>query len=98
MRPMNETIAQVLPDALWAFISEACGLPAAALRMLPPEALPEPARRLLVHQRDMTSTLAECHGSELRVEILQQKRSEDFYLREVFLRTIATEAIVEYGV
>jgi hypothetical protein len=98
LRPMDETIAQVLPDALWTFINEACGLPAAALRMLGPDQLPEPARRLLVHQRDMTSTLAECHNSELRVEILQQKRSDDFYLREVFLRTIVADTIVEYGV
>jgi hypothetical protein len=95
---MNETIAQVLPDHLWTFISETCALPVAALQMRAPEQLPEPARGRLVHQRDMTSTLAECHGSELRVEILRQKRSGDFYLREVFLRTIAADTIVEYGV
>lgn len=95
---MNEAIAQVLPDSLWSFISETCGLPAAALRMLAPDQLPATAQRLLAHQRDMTSTLAEFHGSELRVEVLQQKRSEEFYLREVFLRTITTGAIVEYGV
>lgn len=95
---MSETIAQVLPDNLWTFIRETCGLPVEALQMRAPEQLPEPARGRLVHQRDMTSTLAECHGSELRVEVLQQKRNGDYYLREVFLRTISANTIVEYGV
>ncbi len=45
----------------------------------------------------MTSTLAEFHGSALRVEVLQASRVGDFYLREVFLRTTATGRIVEYG-
>jgi hypothetical protein len=46
----------------------------------------------------MTSTLAEFNGSDLSVKVLQQARTEDYYLREVFLRAIATGAIVEYGV
>lgn len=95
---MDDVIAQVLPDALCAFISGECGLPARTLRALSPDQLPATAQRLLAHQRDMTSTLAEFHGSDLGVEVLQQKRTEEFYLREVFLRAIATGAIVEYGV
>ncbi|HUR59141.1 MAG TPA: hypothetical protein VM029_15605, partial [Opitutaceae bacterium] len=50
------------------------------------------------HARDMTSTLADFHGSHLRVEILQQRQVEELYLREVFLRMRSTDAIVEYGV
>ncbi len=77
---------------------DACRLAPDAFQPLPGHALPEPARRLLVHAQDMTSTLATFHESPLRVEILQQQQLDGLYLREVFLRTTATGAIVEYGV
>jgi len=98
VRVMDEAAAQLVPGSLWTFVSGVCRLPAAALSMLPPDRLPAAANRLLVHRRDMTSTLAEFHGSDLRVDILQEAEAEDYYLREVFLRAIATGAIVEYGV
>ena len=63
-----------------------------------PFPLPEPEHRLLVHSQDMTSTLASFHESPLRVEILQHQRENELYLREVFLRTIRSDTIVEYGV
>ena len=46
----------------------------------------------------MTSTLATHHGSALRVGVLRCRTEGGLYLREVFLRTQATGAIVEYGV
>lgn len=73
-------------------------MPAFAMRRLPGSELPEPDRRLLVHANDMTSTLAAFHGSQLRLEVLQQRWLDDLYLREVFLRTSEGNRIVEYGV
>ena len=96
--PAADAAALGVPAALWDFLRESCRLPAHALRRLPPEELPGPAGRLLAHDRDMTSTLAQFHGSALRVEILQQVRQDDIYLREVFLRTQDRDRIVEYGV
>jgi hypothetical protein len=46
----------------------------------------------------MTSTLATFHESALRVEVLQRQRLDDLYLREVFLRTLGSNSVVEYGV
>ena len=77
---------------------EACRLSSDTLHALPGAGLPEPDRTLLDHARDMTSTLADFHRSPLRVEILQQVRQDDLYLREVFLRTQTRDQIVEYGV
>ncbi|MSU22587.1 MAG: hypothetical protein EXS32_02075 [Opitutus sp.] len=77
---------------------DSCRLQLDAFRALPGSNLPDGARRLLDHGRDMTSTLADFHASDLRVEVLQVGESEDFYLREVFLRTTATDRVVEYGV
>jgi hypothetical protein len=94
----EDPIAPGVPDALWTFVNDACRLRVDAMHRLAPDALPEPDRYLLVHRRDMTSTLAAFHGSALRVEVLQQRRLDDLYLREVFLRTIGAQRIVEYGV
>lgn len=98
MPAMPDVTTQGVPAALWRFASESCGIPSAALRLRPGTELPEPARGLLVHDRDMTSTLAAFHGSALRVDLLQQRQFEETYFREVFLRTIADGRIVEYGI
>jgi hypothetical protein len=98
MRSLEEAVAQGVPAEFWRFVSEACGVQAEGFRMLEGSAVPEPAKQLLVHRRDMTTTLAEFHGSGLSVEIFQLQRREELYLREVFLRTIAHRRIVEYGV
>lgn len=87
-----------VPDSLWGFLRADCGLPSGAFQLRAGPTLPEPARSLLVHSRDMTSTLAAHHGSLLRVEKLQSCERDGLYLREVFLRTLKDGAIVEYGV
>ncbi len=54
-----------------------------------------PYRELLFHSRDMTSTLAEFHGVEVTLSVLQEAHRDDFYVREVLL-TVG-EKPVEYG-
>lgn len=98
MPTVEQVIAPALPESLRTFMRESCSIAANAFRSLPAKELPEPARRLLVHSQDMTSTLATFHESPLRVEVLQRQRLNELYLREVFLRTIGANAIVEYGV
>lgn len=98
MRNAEQLVAEDLPELLQKFLRETCGLRVDAFRPRPGGEVPEPARRLLVHANDMTSTLATFHGSALRVEILQRASRDDLYLREVFLRTRDADRIVEYGV
>jgi chorismate-pyruvate lyase len=98
MRTLDQAIAQGVPETFWRFVRESCGAQPESFRMLDGSAVPEPAKQLLVHRRDMTTTLAEFHGSELNVEIFQVQRRGELYLREVFLRTIADARVVEYGV
>jgi hypothetical protein len=95
---VEPSLATSLPSALQAFLCQSCGIDVAALRVTPGSALPQPARSLLYHDRDMTSTLATHHGSALRVEVLRCRTEGGLYLREVFLRTEAAGKIVEYGV
>jgi len=87
-----------IPAAFSRFLREACQLSPDSMLTIAPDAMPERDRRLLVHTRDMTSTLATFYRGDLRVEVLQASQSRGLYLREVFLRTLAEDRIVEYGV
>ncbi len=70
----------------------------ACFEVLAPEALPEPARTLLVHQGDMTSRLEKFHSSRILLEVLQcQREGGDAYFREVLLRSEKDGTAVEYG-
>ena len=94
----HPVLAHRVPEVFWNFLRDDCHLPASAFALQRGPELPEPARQLLVHSRDMTSTLATYHESLIRIEILQCREIDGFYLREVFLRTLANNTIVEYGV
>jgi hypothetical protein len=94
----HPVLAQRVPEVLWTFLREECQLPSAVFQLRPGPEMPEPARQLLVHSRDMTSTLATYHESLIRIEKLQSCERDGFYLREVFLRTLSQGALVEYGV
>lgn len=95
---MNDVLVQDLPAALQRFMRDRCHLNANAFHPCSGTDIPQPAQRLLVHRNDMTTTLASFHKSPLRVDILKKEISDELYLREVFLRSIAADTIVEYGV
>jgi hypothetical protein len=97
MPTLEHVIAQGLPEALRTFMQH-CRIPADAFCPIAGNSLPQPARRLLNHAQDMTSTLAAFHESPLRVQVLQWQRCNNLYLREVFLRTTSADVIVEYGI
>ncbi len=75
----------------------AAGLPLPLIEPVPGEAVPEPFRSLLVHERDMTPTLEQFHGRDIHLEVLRSYVRGDFYFREVVLRLDGTEQAVEFG-
>jgi chorismate-pyruvate lyase len=86
----------VLPESLQQFLGKS-RVAGVVMDWLEPDAVPEPYHRLLVHHGDMTSRLQEFHEEEITLEILQEGRAEEEYLREVVLRGKETGAPVEYG-
>lgn len=60
-------------------------------------ALPEPYRRLLVHDRDMTSTLEGFFGERLVLRLLARRRAGEALFRRVALVGENTGRAVEYG-
>lgn len=66
-------------------------------RTLAPDQLPQPARDLLVHDRDMTGTLAQFHRQPIHLRVLEKRLNGDELTRRVVLVRADSGAIVEYG-
>jgi chorismate-pyruvate lyase len=60
-------------------------------------AVPEPYRKLLVHNGDMTSRLEAFWTGEIVLEVLHREHTPEVYRREVVLHIEATDLPVEYG-
>jgi len=59
--------------------------------------VPEPYRRLLVHDRDMTSTLEAFLGQPLSLKVLETRREDDCLSREVVLTGDRDGTPAEFG-
>jgi chorismate-pyruvate lyase len=71
--------------------------PLPAIELIGADAVPEPYKSLLVHERDMTSTLEEFHGAGVRLYPLRTFTRGDAYFREVVLRLEGNGRPVEFG-
>lgn len=59
--------------------------------------VPEPYKSLLVHERDMTSTLETFHRTGIHLRLIGRQRSGNDYFREVVLVLDGSEKPVEFG-
>jgi hypothetical protein len=67
------------------------------LSWIPGDRVPPPQRDLLVHDRDMTTSLGDFHEDVITLTVLRSARDGDLYRREVTLNTRADARAVEYG-
>lgn len=72
-----------------------CNLP--PLGVIEGDTMPEPYKRLLVHQNDMTPTLEDFHRSRIHLRVLGSRQSESQYFREVVLMLDRNNQPVEFG-
>lgn len=91
-----ETTAPTLPATLLQSVA-ASRLAEVRLVWVEPDSIPQPFRRLLVHDRDMTTSLARFHRDTITLQVLHGEHFPDRYLREVVLRTARVGRAVEYG-
>jgi chorismate-pyruvate lyase len=73
------------------------GLVLPKLERLGGDQVPEPYRKLLVHENDMTPTLESFHGADIHLRILNREQRDDFYFREVVLQLNDSNTPVEFG-
>lgn len=75
----------------------AAGVAAPAVQAVAGDTMPEPYRQLLVHGRDMTSTLEAFHRGTLQLRVLGTQHREPIYQREVVLELAESGRAVEFG-
>jgi len=89
-----EALHRLLP---FHFFCEKKGRPLPNFTFIEGDQVPYPYRSLLVHQNDMTPTLAAFHHSKLYLEVHEHEANEDFVMRLVTLHAAASEKPVEFG-
>jgi hypothetical protein len=60
--------------------------------------VPQPYRRILVHEHHMTVTMEEFHGCAVDVKVLNRKREGDIYSRKILLTKQGTDDVVLFGI
>jgi len=73
------------------------GLTLPPLQEVDGEAVPQPFKRLLVHNNDMTPTLEKFHQRDIHLRLLGRRRKGNEYFREVVLLLDDSERSVEFG-
>ncbi len=65
--------------------------------LIPPDAMPQPYRDLLVHEGDMTSTLQRYHGEGVDLDVLERAIVGGVLSRHIVLRGARSGRPLEYG-
>jgi hypothetical protein len=64
---------------------------------IPPEQVPQPQKRLLVHNADMTPALEAFYGTRVDLEVLKASQTGMIFMREVVLVLGEERTPVEFG-
>lgn len=86
------------PDlrSLYGLFPAAEGIP--NHEFVPADQVPEPYRRLLVHEHHMTVTVEAYHGSPVDVQVLAVRRDADSYARKILLTLQRDGRVVLFGI
>jgi hypothetical protein len=89
--------AKVEPDldALFALFPSAEYI--SRFEEVPAAQVPQPYRRLLVHEHHMTVTVEAHHGSLVDVRVMDYHLDNDTYARKILLATQDTSKVVQFG-
>tara|TARA_R110000850_G_scaffold167796_15_gene292867 strand:+ start:1498 stop:2115 length:618 start_codon:yes stop_codon:yes gene_type:complete len=89
-----EALHRLLP---FHFFYEKTGAELPDFEFLEGEEVPYPYRSLLVHNNDMTPTLAAFHHSKLYLEVHEHESTDEFVMRLVTLHASSSDQAVEFG-
>jgi chorismate-pyruvate lyase len=93
---MHVTTELNVLQPLTEFYEEA-GLPLPEVRLIEGRDMPEPYRKLLVHDNDMTPTLEAAHGQTIHLRVLKHSLRDGVFSRQVLLVLDEDAAAVEFG-
>lgn len=100
--PDQTAAAQAYAEALhrllpFHYFYEKAGIDLPDFTFIEGDEVPYPYRSLLVHQNDMTPTLAAFHHSRLYLKVHRVESNDDFVMRLVSLHAVSSDKPVEYG-
>lgn len=84
-----------LPELIRLFYADPAAL--GSLTEVPRTEVPEPYRRLLVHEHHMTVTVEEFHRSLVDVTVVDRHRTERHYSRKILLTRQSDGGVVQFG-
>src|ERR1700734_2477923 len=86
-RPAMPELVDTTLDLLYPLneFYEQAGLTLPAVRRINGREMPEPYRRLLVHDRDMTPTLEAAYDRKMTLRVLKYALSDEVFSREIVL-------------
>jgi chorismate-pyruvate lyase len=76
---------------------EQAGLPLPVATKINGREMPEPYRRLLVHDRDMTPTLESAYDRKMNLRVLKYSCTDEVFSREIVLIPEGSESPVVFG-
>ena len=83
-------------EALFAALNQPPAIP--PYRFVEPDSIPEPFHQLLVHDRHMTVAMETFHQCKITVKVLQRRRYDDWYARQILLMPVGTDRVVQGGI
>ena len=93
---VNRSNILTTPDLLWEYYA-ARQLDPPLMHAITPDQMPQPYRDLLVHERDMTTTLENHWREALHIHVLEQSLDVETMNRLVVLQTQTDHVPVEFG-
>jgi hypothetical protein len=73
---------------------EKLGLPLPSVTRVEGCDVPEPYRTLLVHERDMTPTLARAYGRDIQLRVIRKELRDHVYARQIVLEATGEEPVL----
>ena len=97
-REASAQLAKALHELMpFHYFYEKAGMPLPDFTFLDRSEVPYPYRSMLVHENDMTPTLAAFHHSNLYLEVHEHEDTENYLMRLVTLHTVSDDSPVEFG-
>jgi hypothetical protein len=94
---MNLPAALAGPDVRGLFALFPPSTYLAASAPVPGNEVPQPYRKLLVHEHHMTVTVEAHHGEPVNVQVLEKRQGPSTYARKILLVTQKSKRVVQFG-
>ena len=95
---MNDTRDTPGPNLRALYAPFAGDIPLPRAEEIDGHSMPEPYKKLLVHEHHMTVTVEAHHGKPVYLRVLRRHREGSWYARKILLLPVGTLQVVQFGI